>query len=413
MLTAQGSTLTASDWASILVTFDEVDMPVSLGTASPPDLFQNRHTGPMGLRLHTRALDYYTDIPAVISDVTIVAPVALATAAALTPTLLATVLPGVSTATAQALAPNLLATVLPAAATATAAALAPTLRTPLLPAAATATAAALTPTLIVTILPAAATATAQALVPAVIVPIIILAPVATATAAALTPTLIAATLPGSATATAAALTPTLKTTILPAAATATAAGLVPTLKVTVLPSAATATATALAPAIIIGPVTIAAPAATATAAALTPVLKVTILPGSATATAAALIPTISGLAALGTTLIRGQISHELRTPGLLGQLHGQLRNVIAVSTVRGYYTFSTSYATGGETPNINIQRVVVQVLFAKLAGGKGITWNGTKLSLESRRFRQYHHRGHGGHRPLIRHSPMIVYVIAH
>lgn len=381
---------------------------------------------------------------------------ATATADALAPVLLSTLLPSAATAAAAALTPLLAATVLPAASAATATALAPVIKGTILPSAAAATAAALAPALFVTVLPAAATATAQALPPTLIIPVTIVAPAAAATATALAPTLLVTLLPAAATATATALLPTLKPTVLPAAATATAQALSPTITATILPAAATATAQSLVPALLVtvtpaaatataqalvptllAPVTILAPAATATAAALIPTLKLTVTAVAATATAAALIPAIkvtitpdeATAAALalaptiipytvpivtGVTVISGQISHALHTPGLLGQLHGQLLPVLAVSTVRGRYTFSNNYSTGGETPTINIQRKIVQVLFAALAGGYGIIWTGTKVQA-------WNLDGSGSVTTEVAAAtdlsavtvPMIVYVIAH
>ena len=247
-------------------------------------------------------------------NITISAPVATATATALTPTIQATVLPATATATAQAPTPVVTATILPPAATATATAL--------------------TPTPIVKILPAAAAATAQALVPVIAI----------------------AVTPPAAAATAQALTPTLQATIIAPVAVATAQALTPTVTATILP-----------------------PAAGATATALTPVVRVTILPPAAAATAMALVPVILGPASVGTVVFVSPVSRPMRATGLLPEAHGQYQDVLSVSTVRGTYTFSASYTTGGETVTIPIQRTIVQLLPAKRAGGKAIIWTGAKL----------------------------------
>lgn len=66
--------------------------------------------------------------------------------------------------------------------------------------------------------------------------------------------------------------------------------------------------------------------------------------------------------------------------GTLVQLHGQIRNVLDVGSVRGAYTFSNSYSTGGESLVVTVgQRVIVDVLVSRLANGVGVTYDGSKL----------------------------------
>jgi len=68
-----------------------------------------------------------------------------------------------------------------------------------------------------------------------------------------------------------------------------------------------------------------------------------------------------------------------RGPGLLSEAHGQYQDVLRVSVVRGFFTFSNSYSSGGEAFTSPIQRTVVQVLPARRAGSYGITWTDSKL----------------------------------
>jgi hypothetical protein len=309
---SQAATWSASRWAGIIVELS------SRGLDNPPNTQLSAHStplfGPDKFRKGPPILVSQTsnDFVTAVTSVTVNAPLATATATALTPTLTVQIAPALATATATALVPTLQVNLLPAAATATAAGIVPALQADvrLTPAAATATATALLPTLLVQMLPSAATATA----------------------AGLLPTLQVSVLPSAATATAQGLAPTLTVQILPAPATATADGLVPTLQIQgisdaptrfprigmgrrfrvgppvlveqtiqldspavggVLPPVATATAQALTPTIVIGPVSVSPSLATATATALAPVLQVSIIPALATATASGLMPSLA------------------------------------------------------------------------------------------------------------------------
>lgn len=210
-------------------------------------------------------------------NVTIIAPIATATAASLASTQRSTLLPPQASASADGTAPSLLSTVIVPQAAATAAGLVPSIiigPVTVIAPQATATADAVAPGLTSRILAPAADATATALAPVLRLDVTV--PLATATSDALAPTLAAFLSPPLAAATAAALAPTLSEVVQAALATATAQGAAPAPTIIVPAALAQATAEAIAPVIVIGggDVIIVAPLASAAAAAFAPILVV-------------------------------------------------------------------------------------------------------------------------------------------
>jgi hypothetical protein len=283
-------------------------------------------------------------------------PVAVATAQTNDPITLTTYLPPAGSATAQGNVPVLLDTYTVPVGSATAQANVPVLAATAATPVATATAQGNVPTVLVTYAVPAATATAAALVPFF-----------ETTADAWQSPLVTfgftgiTTIPGTTVIlrpqeVGADPVPVIVSTFAVPVATATAQANVPTVLSTHLP-----------------------PAATATAQSNVPVVKVTYAPPVATATAAAPTPIVIGPAIVANLVFYPPVSAPNRQKGLLPMLHSQYQDVLHVSTVRGTYTFSGSYMTGGETLTIPIQRVVIQLLAARLAGGFGIVWTGTKL----------------------------------
>lgn len=80
-----------------------------------------------------------------------------------------------------------------------------------------------------------------------------------------------------------------------------------------------------------------------------------------------------------TIVFRPPVSHPMPWSGRLPEAHGTYQDVLRVSTVRGFFTFSDNYSAGGEAFTSPIQRPVVQVLPARRAGGYGIVWTDSKL----------------------------------
>jgi hypothetical protein len=210
---------------------------------------------------------------------TIPAPQATATAAGLAPSIIigpVTVIAPQATAIADAVAPGLALQILAPAADATATAVAPVLRLDVTVPLATATAGALAPSLVIGFVIQAPVAEASASAPAPAPTISVTVPLATATADALAPTLAALLSPPLAAATAAALAPTLSEVVQAVLATATAQGAAPAPTIIVPAALAQATAEAIAPVIVIGggDVVIVVPLASAAAAAFAPILVV-------------------------------------------------------------------------------------------------------------------------------------------
>lgn len=73
------------------------------------------------------------------------------------------------------------------------------------------------------------------------------------------------------------------------------------------------------------------------------------------------------------------VSKPMPWSGYLAEPHGQYQNVLQVSVVKGFFTFSNSYTTGGEAFTSPLQRPVVQVLPARRAGSYGIVWTDSKI----------------------------------
>ena len=61
--------------------------------------------------------------------------------------------------------------------------------------------------------------------------------------------------------------------------------------------------------------------------------------------------------------------------GNLTILHGPMPNVAGAAWCRAFYTFTSSYTTGGEAPAFQTPRYITAAVFAKQAGGYGIVWN--------------------------------------
>jgi hypothetical protein len=80
-----------------------------------------------------------------------------------------------------------------------------------------------------------------------------------------------------------------------------------------------------------------------------------------------------------TIVFVGPVSRPFPFTGRLPEAHGTYQDVLKVSTVRGRFTFSNAYTSGGEPFSTAIQRPIVYVVPARRAGGYGIVWTDNKV----------------------------------